>query len=138
MKIIRCITGILIPLLTLVMTENRAQDSYKWKNRVIILKYSPSDSSSYITQKEIFSSDPEGFKDRDLVIVPLSEAIEKRLLPLAELEAPISDSNFRFFLRGKDGGLKYKQDEPVSREKLYAIIDAMPMRKSEMKKKGGQ
>lgn len=132
------ITWVLLPLLTLIMTENRAQDPYKWENRVIIVKFSPSDSSKYITQERIFGSDPDGFKERDLVMIPYKKALELQLLPASVLNAPLTESNFRIFLRGKDGGLKFKQDEPVSKEKLYAIIDAMPMRRNEMKKKGGQ
>jgi len=35
-------------------------------------------------------------------------------------------------LIGKDGGVKARWDEPISNEDLFTIIDAMPMRQSEM------
>jgi hypothetical protein len=34
---------------------------------------------------------------------------------------------------GKDGGEKLRSDTVVSPEQLFSIIDAMPMRKDEMK-----
>jgi hypothetical protein len=40
---------------------------------------------------------------------------------------------FTFILIGKDGGVKLRANEPISKEKLYRTVDDMPMRKSEMK-----
>ena len=35
-------------------------------------------------------------------------------------------------LIGKDGGVKLRQEEPISVADLFALIDSMPMRKQEM------
>jgi succinate dehydrogenase flavin-adding protein (antitoxin of CptAB toxin-antitoxin module) len=44
-----------------------------------------------------------------------------------------SSSAFTFILVGKDGNEKMRADTVVSTYKLFAKIDAMPMRKREMK-----
>ncbi|HMQ58040.1 MAG TPA: DUF4174 domain-containing protein [Rhizobiaceae bacterium] len=44
----------------------------------------------------------------------------------------IFEEGFTTVLIGKDGGVKYRAGEAVSARKLFALIDAMPMRKAEM------
>ena len=39
---------------------------------------------------------------------------------------------FRVRLVGKDGGVKLDRGEPVDIPTLFALIDAMPMRRAEM------
>ena len=47
----------------------------------------------------------------------------------------VAPNQFTIILIGKDGGEKFRSLKPETTETLFAIIDAMPMRKSEMKKK---
>jgi hypothetical protein len=42
-------------------------------------------------------------------------------------------ANFEVILIGKDGGVKKRKTELMSTDGLFAIVDAMPMRQSEMK-----
>ena len=46
-----------------------------------------------------------------------------------------SDSGFEILLLGLDGGVKLRQDELLTVKKLYAKIDAMPMRQREIESK---
>lgn len=39
---------------------------------------------------------------------------------------------FAAVLVGKDGGEKFRSEEPVPAEKLFGLIDAMPMRRQEI------
>ncbi|TLV02884.1 DUF4174 domain-containing protein [Dyadobacter luticola] len=48
-----------------------------------------------------------------------------------------SASSFTFILVGRDGGEKFRSSDVVSAEKLFGLIDAMPMRKSEVKRSRG-
>ena len=57
----------------------------------------------------------EGLIERDLHIVTRGEA-----------------AAFRVRLIGKDGGEKLDSAAPVSAAALFALIDAMPMRRAEM------
>jgi hypothetical protein len=38
-------------------------------------------------------------------------------------------------LIGKDGGEKLRRTTPLSPEELFAIVDAMPMRRAEMRER---
>ena len=46
----------------------------------------------------------------------------------------VTASQFRVLLIGKDGGVKLDRTEPVDTVELFATIDAMPMRKDEMRR----
>ena len=43
-------------------------------------------------------------------------------------------SRFAVALIGKDGGVKFRAERPVRAQELFALIDAMPMRRQEMKR----
>ena len=45
----------------------------------------------------------------------------------------VNPGEFAAILLGKDGGAKLRSAKPISMEKLQETIDAMPMRKDEMK-----
>lgn len=121
-----------IPLLMIDQRNNLPlQDPYIWKNRVIILRSDIPNSSKMEDQKAILNSDSTGLADRDLVIIDYSQAIKHQLL---DDSLPLTTTQFRFYLRGKDGGIKFKSDTLVSPEYLYSIIDAMPMRKMEIRR----
>ena len=44
----------------------------------------------------------------------------------------VEDGAFAAVLVGRDGGEKFRSSEPVPAEKLFGLIDAMPMRQREM------
>jgi Domain of unknown function (DUF4174) len=44
------------------------------------------------------------------------------------------NTSFTVILIGKDGGEKYRSARPITSTQLFALIDAMPMRRSEMQK----
>jgi hypothetical protein len=48
---------------------------------------------------------------------------------------PMLNANeaFEIILIGLDGGIKLRKNDIVSREELFSIIDAMPMRRNEMR-----
>ena len=45
-------------------------------------------------------------------------------------------SGERILLVGKDGGVKLRSEEPVSIQRIFDLIDSMPMRRREMREKG--
>ena len=124
---------IFIPLMVLLFGNMMAQDKYLWKNRVIILAADDTTDVIFQKQLQILRSDPEGLKERDLVIITMRQALESDILGSKYKEMSLAKSGFRFYLRGKDGGVKYEDSQAVTLEKLYAIIDAMPMRRREMR-----
>jgi len=82
--------------------------------------------------------------DRDLLIAHVLENGEARLgkvrlnsgqaLSLRK-HLSVPPGQFMAILIGKDGGEKFRRDRNVELKEIFKIIDGMPMRRQEMKKK---
>lgn len=116
---------------------------YKWENRIILL-FSDDENPEYRQQVDKLLDDKPGLFDRDLLIFHIDKKSSiKELLHSNEFDPDsnlrsqfnVPESDFYVLLIGKDGGVKYRDHSPVASEKLYAIIDAMPMRQAEMRRK---
>lgn len=97
--------------------------------RKILLFAAESTDRSLLDQQVIFAKDPTGLKERQIVVSVITPATNKTAFDSFHQKG----NAFIFVLYGKDGGEKYRSASPVSLEKLYGIIDGMPMRKAEMK-----
>lgn len=92
-----------------------------------------------------------GLNERDLVVIGVTNQVkvlnaekpveanlkgltEKYLVPREKGRVAIP---LKLILIGKDGTAKFSSEEPVAPDKIYEVIDAMPMRKREMKKSSG-
>lgn len=94
--------------------------------------------------------DWEGFAERDVVVVAMSRGGVKILNADGTRDFPSSDSlsqvhqrkkcdsGIDFNLIGKDGGVKKRWSDTVWTEDLFTTIDAMPMRRYEMRLKKSQ
>jgi hypothetical protein len=89
---------------------------YRWKNRIVHLVAPAADDPQYQAQAVALMAAFEGLLDRDIIV-------------RCDLNAP----TFEFTLIGKDGGKKLTRRDVVSAEELFAIIDAMPMRREEVR-----
>ena len=98
--------------------------------REIILFAYADDDKSLKKQLEILNSDPKGLAERDLKISVKIWIKDKGII---HQKFKINKNQFAFILIGKDGGEKYRSFNVVTKQKLYSIIDAMPMRRYEMK-----
>ncbi len=87
--------------------------AHSWQHRVLIVDTPSPDAAEYRRQRSALEAAAAGLKERDLIVVTQS--------------AP----TFRVRLVGKDGGVKLDQAEPVEVPALFALIDAMPMRRAE-------
>ncbi len=90
-------------------------------------------------------SETKGMKERDLLriaLFPSSATVDgqpdKRFVP-AELRRRygVGEGQFRVLLVGKDGGVKRVDKGPVAMRDIFALIDTMPMRQAEMRRRGG-
>ncbi len=81
--------------------------------------------------------------ERDLLVITLFETGESKRGETALTAAKVQDYRsyyriqpgaFAAILVGKDGGEKFRTTKPVSSESVFRRIDAMPMRKEEMKR----
>lgn len=51
------------------------------------------------------------------------------------MREPVAPEQAAAVLVGRDGGVKVRSDEPVPTPDLFARVDAMPMRRREMREK---
>ena len=97
-----------------------------------VLVFAPAGLSEKLDQQlKILKSDPKGLQERDIKL-SVVKLTPENLSKYKNLN--LSKQHFTFILIGKDGGEKFRSTEVVSLVKLYGLIDAMPMRKYELRK----
>ena len=105
--------------------------SQDFSNREILLVAQSMDDPNLLIQKKILEADAEGLIDRDIIITLITpESDKKRYNKLMK-----NGKGFRFFLIGKDGGIKLSSEKPITLEQIFTLIDDMPMRRFEAKNK---
>lgn len=130
---------VFFPLLT-VKAQNWAD--YQWEKRILILCDQSLKSNNLKVQLEVLQSEEQALKERDLLLFLLAnDGIYKPDGTKTTLSLENTRSRWNFstdftgvLLIGKDGGVKLKQAFIVKPEKIFALIDGMPMRRAEMGK----
>jgi hypothetical protein len=85
-------------------------------------------NAQLLKQQQLLEINAAGLKKRDIQIkVYLKSASPE------EFRAKHIQANFTVILVGKDGGEKLRTTDVLMPRKLFATVDAMPMRKQEMK-----
>ena len=117
---------------------------FQWKNRLLFL-FAPNRSHPFFDslQKSIANEQAE-VADRDLVIFEILESGNSRM-DTSDLDPKVTQSlrdkfdarpgRFAIILVGKDGSVKLNREEQTRLEDIFALIDAMPMRREEMRQK---
>jgi hypothetical protein len=105
-----------------------------WKKRVLLVVAPSANDEQLRKQQDILSKEDIGLQDRDMDIIylPLNTISQGDKAYLME-NFNIQKSNFYSILIGKDGSEKLRSNSPMETEKLFGTIDAMPMRRQEMK-----
>ena len=106
-------------------------EKYLWKNRVILLFEGNGHKSGYQQQLEVLQSESKELLERNIVTI-LPKNGEKALF-LENLG--LENDFYGLVLLGKDGGIKLKEEFVVKPQIIFRLIDAMPMRRAEMRKK---
>ncbi|GJE62483.1 DUF4174 domain-containing protein [Methylobacterium trifolii] len=105
--------------------------AYRGTRRVLVLSAPNADDPRLGAQRQALASARPGLTERDLLVVeaigPGSQASSLR----RALDLPAGA--FRAVLVGKDGGAKLTSPEPIPPQALFSTIDAMPMRRDEMR-----
>ena len=138
--------ALLAPMATAQQTLSTLVD----RSRVLLLFTPTALDGRYGQQLDAFNHHAADLRSRDVVVIPLIQQAGPANLSttLSSLQPPhISDdeqltirrrfhiaaSDFAVILLGKDGGEKLRSSTPVTITRLNRIIDAMPMRKEEMR-----
>lgn len=137
-----------VSLLLLVMSLplfSNPLERYQWKNRLLLLSLTEDEEEkAQVTQ--LLSSKKAELSERDLVVINLSAG--KWQLPLQKVLSEAEKAELRkrlqvakskgstFILLGKDGSEKARQRGRLELRAVFALIDAMPMRKAELRQRG--
>lgn len=105
---------------------------YHWKARVLLVVAPGPADPKLLQQRAIFHSMKAEAAERDLV---LFEAIGDSPQAAAFRARFDLDRGFNAVLIGKDGGDKLASSAPLGGEQLFPLIDSMPMRQEEMKRR---
>lgn len=116
--------------------------SFDKRNSRRLLIFTPNTSNEdYVEQHRLLRNHETGFEERDLTTVLVSETGDDSITPDESAEARgkygVETGGFAVVLLGKDGTEKFRSSEPMSANELFERIDAMPMRRREMREGGG-
>jgi hypothetical protein len=116
------------------MSLQQTLRAHQWEKRILLLCTSAPRQAEYLRQKEILKKEEAGLKERDMLVLEINyEQASQSDKDYLEKELKVKPAPFAVVLLGKDGGVKIRQNQPLSIEGLFSTIDAMPMRKREMK-----
>lgn len=120
-----------------------AMSNYKWKHRPLLIFAESETNQALSEQRRIVATSRAGLAERDVVVIWVignkasSELGPAPLMSAADLRSRygVDVNAFRSVLVGKDGGVKLSSSEPLGTTRLFATIDAMPMRRDEMRRR---
>jgi len=132
-----------------VMPVVSAQDisAHQWENRVLIVMAANKDSELLQQQIKIFNQDAAGLTERKLLIFLMTlneiatynpQEIEWKPFTAPFDSDQLGDSEIEHVLFGLDGQIKYKTYSLTPALEIFAIIDGMPMRQTELRNSNRQ
>jgi hypothetical protein len=127
------------------MEDSFDLDEHRWNNRVLLV-FSPNNTYTDLTRTmEMVQNNRGGISERDLkvfqVLGNIGNSSGDNVLQSDDAQDlrerfKVSPNEYMSILIGKDGTEKMRTGEVVTAKRLFEIIDAMPMRKLEMKDNG--
>jgi hypothetical protein len=127
---------------------------FQWQNRLLLIFTPERRNTDFQKMMRASQKHQEGFVERDLLRISVirgDESVTVHGAPAPEagyagLPAPeqlydrynIDESRFAALLIGKDGEVKARWSHPVAINKIFAEIDAMPMRRREIEKRDNE
>ena len=126
-------------LLTSMFASSQVVSSYRWDSRVLMVMSENPGSALVKQQMTLFADQSEELKERKLVILQVfpthyllgSDNFVRREDNQLYFDFKTNETPFEIILIGLDGGLKFQRTSTILPADLYAIIDAMPMRRAE-------
>ena len=148
MKFIHIYFAVFIIFLTVQLRgddmKNVDLDKYEWKNRLVLLFAPSSGFENYKNAVAELIQLSDEIDDRDLVVFHLLENdkshVDEKEISRKDVQRLTEKYNaekgvMTTILIGKDGGEKYRQTGQTNWQEIFDRIDAMPMRRAEMRAK---
>lgn len=115
---------------------------HQWENRILLIYSEDTNSKNTEHQKLILQEHQKEINERKIVVYQFTKEQfnfnfkGKWKNSNSLYQKYIKKSTpFKILLVGLDGGIKLEQNSIISSEKLFTIIDGMPMRKRELRNK---
>ena len=113
--------------------ENNSLASFQWKNRVLVVMAPSRQDESLAAQRRIVEQNASGMAERQIVLIE-ADADDERSRELRR-QFSVGERAFKVVLVGKDGNAAVSSDRPLAAKELFGKVDAMPMRRDEMRRK---
>ena len=131
---------LLVLLFSGFYAQSQVLSSIQWKNRVLLVMSENPNDPLVKQQASLFSQDAEEMKERKLILLQVfpefylmgGDSAIRRASAEVYFDYKSAKKSFELILIGLDGDEKMRRAELIRPEDLYAIIDAMPMRRNEM------
>ena len=132
-----------------LLCQDSILENYRWSKRVLVAVCSGNDLLLCHEQIEEFDQFKNELIERKLILV-ISDRHRYQVLDTLSIDTDadgwITDSSiydqyrnqestFNVALIGLDGGIKLNQTHILSSKELFRIIDSMPMRRAELRRK---
>ncbi len=98
-----------------------------------LLIFAAPDDPALIRQRDLLAALSHDLRERDVTVTEITGSDPATAANRKQYK--IAHDAFAVLLIGKDGGVKLRSAEPVRPERLFATIDAMPMRQDEMRRR---
>ena len=131
---------LLMLLFSSFFAQSQELSSRQWKNRVLLVMSEDPNDPMVKQQVSLFSQDAEEMKERKLILFQVfpefylmgGDSAIRRSSAEVYFDYKSVKKSFEMVLIGLDGDEKMRRTELIRPDDLYAIIDAMPMRRLEM------
>jgi hypothetical protein len=100
-------------------------------HRLVVIVGNPGDPRA-VQQHAVMEQSAAALRERDVVLQDVTPETARRGRPELGVQ---SQTVFEVLLIGKDGGVKLRRDKLVSPSEVIALIDTMPMRQEEMRRR---
>lgn len=114
-------------IITAILFTTITQFSNK---RLLLIYADQANNTSLIQQQQLLKSNATGLNERDITV-----KVYLRSTSPKEFTKKYISSDFTVILIGKDNGEKLRTHQIVTTKQLFSLVDAMPMRRQEMKDK---
>ncbi|MEM7270081.1 MAG: DUF4174 domain-containing protein [Pseudomonadota bacterium] len=115
---------------TLLLTAGAASadvlPEYMWEKRPIVV-IGAEDDPRVARQMALFEAETAELAERRNIVL--------RRMPDGPLAEALGAETFGVFLIGLDGGVKFRSSDVTPPDDLHALVDAMPMRREELRRR---
>jgi hypothetical protein len=130
---------IMLTLLGVGISFGQNLEKHQWKHRVLLIL--SNDSTELNKQINLLKKDISELTERKLIVYKVNPLMYQKGIESTSWissktlysEYKKKDTKLEIILIGLDGGVKLRQTELLSTDKLFTLIDGMPMRRQELK-----